>query len=284
MSARDVEFRFLQVVVNHVADERVTVGLLHWDGTELRVAVNPGRVPDVLGAKPDLQSLLRSLETTYFPAAKHTSLGASLDDLMKAPLGEAGLLSWGALKIGQTRDPKAHFEQLAAAVGLVRSSGRRRSMMEPKFVSFAERIALDIACPDLIRAHHVLRGLVEHESPLSWKNGVWRHTFPVDIRASDADGFDRRIERLFGRIDATVPREEVGVIVAVHETDPHVDESLARVEHHIRRNLAGRVEAIRAPVMTGEPDFGAVDNRVRADVASASTRMRDPGGTANTPT
>jgi hypothetical protein len=278
MSVRDVEFRFLQVVANHVADERVTVGLLHWDGTELRIAVNPGRVPDALGAKPDLQSLLRSIETSYLPMAKHPSLSASLDDLIQAPLGEAGLLTWSALKIGQTRDSKTHFEQLASALGLVRSSGRRRSTMEPKFISFAEKIALSIARPDLIRAHHVLRGLVEHESPLSWKNGVWRHTFPVDVRASDANGLDRRIERLFGRIDATVPREEVGVIVAVHETDPYVDESLARIEHHIRLNLAGRVESLRAPVTTGEPSFAAVDQRVRADVGNASARTRNPDG------
>lgn len=45
MPSREVEFRLLPFVTNVAGDERVTVGLVHWDGGTLRTAWGPGPIP-----------------------------------------------------------------------------------------------------------------------------------------------------------------------------------------------------------------------------------------------
>lgn len=266
MTPVTVQFRFLQVVTSHIADERVTVALLHWDGRDLRIAVNASRVPDSVPSKGDLGSMLRALRVGLLARAKAPALNMSLDQLSPVPLGETGLLSWGTLRTGQTSNPQLHFDHLATALGLEPKAARRERTAEPAFWDFSEQIAHELQRPDRIRAHNVVRGLLTHESPLSWRNAVWHHTFPVDVRAQDAKAFFRKLEKMFGRIDASVPREEIGVVVALHERSEVVLDTLARAEEHIAKNLGGRVEALRAPIVQGHPDFGTIATRIRADV------------------
>jgi len=35
---KPIEYRFLQLILSHVAGDRLTLALIHWDGERLRVA------------------------------------------------------------------------------------------------------------------------------------------------------------------------------------------------------------------------------------------------------
>jgi len=262
-----IQFRFLQVVVNHAADERVTVALVHWDGRELRVAVNPTRIPDSIPSKADLGPLLRSLRLSLIARLPQLALPMGFDDLLPLGGGETGLLSWSAVHQGTTADPRGHFEYLARSLNLQRDVLQKaRGSAEPAFAQFAEGLEHEFALPERVRAHFPLKGLADHDSPLSWKNGVWRHTFPLDAPSTDWKGVVRRLERTFGRIDACVPRGDIGVIVALYEPSERLDEILLRTQEHIERNLLGRVQSTLVPVTDGKPDFGALRDQVHKDV------------------
>lgn len=102
-----VEFRFLQVVVSHIADERVTIGLLHWDGTKMRVSTSLARVPGGIPSKADLEDTLRTMRNVK-----------KLTDLCPARATETGLLSWSGVRMAHTNSVQQHFERLSLELGL----------------------------------------------------------------------------------------------------------------------------------------------------------------------
>ena len=201
------------------------------------------------------------------------ALGLALDDYAPVPVGETGLVSWGVLRKGESGNPETHFKQLVSALGLAHEHTMRDKGVEPQFLSFAEGLAASINQPGVLHTRHRLYGLTDYESPLSWKNGRWHHTFPVAISAGKSGKVGSRVQKTLGRIDACVPRDELGVIVAVHdENDPALNESLARAEEYIRKTLEGRVETMRVPVSCGKPNFNALAERVEHDVHNALVR------------
>jgi hypothetical protein len=266
-----VQFRLLQLVVNHVADERVTLALVHWDGVQCRFAASSARVPDTIPSKRDIQRTLHSLRLVARDLQTKPPLDLPLESLFPIFSGHSGLLTWGAARVARTKDPARHFDFLVEQLGLRPAARARRRSRVSRFNDFAEAMAGQLDCAE-IRTHHVVAGLTSYESPLSWKNGIWRHSFPADINTAGMPKLSQRWERLLGRVDACVSRSEVGVLVLIHDSTEEVRESLSKLDEHVQRNLAGRVEAVRAPARGASVDFSAVEDKVRADIAMASRR------------
>ena len=118
-----VEFQLLQLVVSYVGDERVTLGLLHWDGRTLRTHFDRGRTPPWLAIdRDDLDRTMDAIETTVQRWAEQARAGQRLAEVVPVRQGAGSLLVWGPISTGQTRFPGAQYQELLELLHLVPSS------------------------------------------------------------------------------------------------------------------------------------------------------------------
>jgi len=268
MTPQTVKFRLLQVVLSHLADERVTVGLLHWDGSQLRTAFNASRVPEGLETAPELRRFVRAMGSK-FDGMDTPSLPFAFNDITGIRFGEAGLTSWGITRVCQTRRPQEHFDQLASELGLLSQKKAKRSSMRSGLRALGIELVEKLGTSEFISVDVPVQGLIDYESPVSWKNHVWHHTFPIDL-TTGTDSLETRFRKEFGRVDAAVPSGEVGVLVAMCDPGDERILQLSKIEAHISECLAGRIEALRVPKQLGKPDYSQLELRVTKDVATAT--------------
>ena len=121
-----VEFRYLYFVPSHVGDDRLTIALLHWDGDRLRLAHSVERISGPLSShRGALERELSALEQRVRDS--HPKPGVGLDDALRVTTGRGPSLLWSPVRVGQTEDAEAHFEDLRSQLGLIipRDSMRR---------------------------------------------------------------------------------------------------------------------------------------------------------------
>jgi len=106
-----VEFRLVQVVLSHIGDERITVGLVHWDGTTMRVAIGVPRLPrfDNRGSIGAIRSAVKA-DGRRALRAKGPGILADVFPVRGGP-GSA-YPYWTHIRIGESSLPEAHFEEL----------------------------------------------------------------------------------------------------------------------------------------------------------------------------
>lgn len=115
-----VEFQLLQLMVSYVGDERVTLGLLHWDGQVLRSHFDRRRTPAWLAVdRDDLDRTMDAIEAKVSRWAAQARAGQGLADVVPVRQGEGSLLVWGPISTGQTRFPEAQYRELLALLHLV---------------------------------------------------------------------------------------------------------------------------------------------------------------------
>lgn len=267
MVACDVEFRLLQVVVSSVGDERVTLALVHWDGTHFRVATNARRIPDGLGqGAKAVRASLRALRSVV--RAEVSGRGV-LDGV---PEGRGGLLYWGPLRRGRTQSSASHFRRLAneldlriphveAGVLVNRSIGTLLSKL-------GEGLQSSIGQPDRIRVHNVVHGLREYESPLSWRSDQWHHSFPVQLHRDEPEQIVRRVESVLGRIDVSIPLDSRAVVVAAHPESARFVDKLREIAAFVQCSHGDKIRIVGAPAAKGQaPSMRELEACIRRDVA-----------------
>lgn len=108
-----IEYRLLHLVLSSRGDERIVVGVVHWDGFRVRHAWGIHRVPPSMAhIKDDIRACLDALRKKIGVCANGSGV-ARLDDVFGTRLGDSGLLDWGALRVARTYNAKAHFDELA---------------------------------------------------------------------------------------------------------------------------------------------------------------------------
>jgi hypothetical protein len=277
-----VEFRLLQLVVSAVADERVTVGLLHWDGTELRFAASLRRVPDRWSSAglTALQSTLDALkaDTLDFSNRSQRPLTAGIDSVRAVREGHSGVVAWSPIRRARTASSKDHFERLATELALTPASPEARTprtgesprSFRHELASLGERLRGELSDDSRLRVQNEVRGLRDYVSPISWKNSVWHHTFPIALHDPDPDIVVRRIETMLGRVDVCVPPAQRGVLVAAHPARSAVVAQLQEIAAFIERSHGDRVRLIRAPLAkTRQANLSDLEARIRSDIAHA---------------
>lgn len=116
MSQR-VEFRFLQVVLSDVADERLSVLLLHWDGGTLRVARGIRKMPRLPCSVGKLRRDAKAIGREAYKACRRVTDEARMEGLPKIfPVREGHSSScfpyWSPIVSLEAKDSKKHFEEL----------------------------------------------------------------------------------------------------------------------------------------------------------------------------
>ena len=114
MKSTHIEFCLLQAVLCYVTDERVTIGLVHWDGTTLRWAFNPDKLPESFKATPKVAAFVNTLRSKL-------EKGLGLVQIQSiTETDDKHILVWSDLKTSRTRDAKKHFEEAATSLGIRR--------------------------------------------------------------------------------------------------------------------------------------------------------------------
>lgn len=279
MSSRDVEFRLLQLVVSAVADERVTIALLHWDGAQLRFASNSGRLPTNLG--PGGEAIRATLRALRNHVAHRTAGGQGLLDLgvdlvHEVREGRGSMLSWSPIRRGRTSSSEEHFQRLARELQLRMPFGvslQQLTDSAPRLsttlVGLGERLRSTVREPERIRVREVVKGLREYESPLSWRNRIWHHSFPLHLHRDEPEAIVKRVEAVLGRIDVCIPADAAGVVLAVHPAERGYADRLDEIGEFVQASHGGRVRLVRAPIVQARaPSLDALEERILADVAS----------------
>jgi len=286
MRSQRVEFRLLQLLCNPIGDERVTVALIHWDGRQIRFAWNRSKVPRSLAhVRRDTHAVLGSIRKTVHGHEEDLHLSLNLDQAFPVPEGHGSLLVWTPLRIGVTGDPQAHFAELVSVLDL-RVSGEQNedglAHRGPKLARqlsiFGERLvsAMGSAASGRVRIRHTVTGLRDYESPLSWMNGRWRHSFPFNLRTVAEKEIIAKYEKVLGCIDVSLPPDDIGFMIAIGDHDSDMQKRISDIENFIIARCRGRVECMRAfRNEQGLPEFGPLGIRVERDV------MTSLGGESN---
>jgi hypothetical protein len=126
MPAKTVEFRYLQVITNHLSGDRVTVGLAHWDGSALRFACAVASLRGHTGFV-HIERAVRAIERSITQrdeelrsASSGVLVSRTLAELAPGSelIGDA--LVWSEVRRGITGDSAAHFTELGSKLGLLR--------------------------------------------------------------------------------------------------------------------------------------------------------------------
>lgn len=280
MPSRDVEFRMLHLVANVVGDERITVGLVHWDGRELRFAWGAQRVPRSLTAAVDVRSVVSAVAAEAATRSSDLSLDLGLDQMFDVRPGEGSLVAWGPRRIGSTQDGASHFRALVESLHLRETpQGRLLAPLHPsvpkldaRLTTLGNELIAASTRPDRIATLREVEGLRPYRSPLSWMNGRWHHSFPV--RFDDAADLVTKFEKTLGKIDVSLPGDDVGVIVMAHPSSPSIARHVRDATAFVRERQKGRVDCVAAPLKKGTPNLAPLRERIETDVAATARRSR----------
>lgn len=238
-----VELRFLHVLVSPVSGDRVTVGLMHWDGTTIRTACAFHALPPwfALG-REDLESTVRALlrraakRSEKDPRAR-SMLG--LSDAAPVAEGFGASLFWSPVVRAQTGDPEAHFGSVAAEVHLVEDAtvgaASYARAMRKDLIELGKSLARQE--PERIRVSQPVGTLLQITPPVSWLNGRWHHALPIHLHR---DRMERPAFTVVGQVVCAIPDDERAVVVVdVPEQGTREREAMREV-NALRDALAGK--------------------------------------------
>jgi hypothetical protein len=225
MPSKTVEFRYLQVVTNHLSGDRVTVGLAHWDGRELRFASSLAGIRryDLFS---DIARSVKGIRYKISRAAHQSRRGyvaalfeETLSDILPGHVLAGDSLIWSDTRRGTTNDPGSHFAELAGKLSLIPATDDVPRLSMASIHDALEELARDFdTYPDLVRASVPLHDHYAYTSPVSWMNGRWNHAVPLNLDVANRAELESRIRNILARVITAIPENDAPVLVAALPT------------------------------------------------------------------
>lgn len=227
---KKVEFRLLQVILSPISGDRVTVALVHWDGTQLRVAASTHGLAAVdrshrEGIRAAIGDATRKAKRAAEQVASEPVLDLGLAQLLPVREGLGAALYWAPIVTMTTRNAEAHFEELKRDTRLDRARGPRHRrvtlrLMNEQLAALGE--SLMVGNSERVRTAVEVKFKTSFQSPLSWKNGKWHHVVPFSLDGVEESAIDREIQCLYGLVDLSFPKNQVVVVVAATPDGKHL--------------------------------------------------------------
>jgi hypothetical protein len=260
-----VSYRFLTVTVNQATGDRVTVGLLHWDGSSLRFASSARGAP--VAIRRDVERTLADLEhrVSKVPDGQLMLGDATVRDVLFVPEGVGSALFWGDLVLGLTMNSDHHFAQLSEAAGFESVRTRRSSGLSELrrlLVTTGQRLVVEY--PDLVRLDQQTRGHLPFSSPLTWRNTGWHHSVSLSF-AAPSTSVEEQIRSVVGLVRTGLADSESAMIWYV----PPRGEDLVRKVESEMQYLKDELPHLRARSLAppGTEDAAhEIESVVRQDV------------------
>ncbi|MEZ4297414.1 MAG: hypothetical protein R3B70_20800 [Polyangiaceae bacterium] len=271
-----VEYRFLQAVISDVSGDRLTVGILHWDGRALRMASSLAALK--LVPEEHRETLRRVVVARFRKAEKRAAelreqpslYGLSFVFPVREGLGAA--LYWTPVQEAATRDAEAHFQELKVLTHLQEQDDDASAAITNRELTSRLQMALAglaTESPARLKFANTVKHLQPYTVPVSWKNGVWHHALPLSLDGLSEREMARRVRDLVGIIQVCIPVTDVAVPVAVFPAEPARHE-LAREEARVAEKVFSDrgVHIFEAPITDDDVELSPLLERIRTDVRS----------------
>ena len=275
-----VEFRLLQVVLSPVSGDRVTAALVHWDGTNLRVASSPTVLSAIdlayrEGIRTAVEDLVRTAVRRGRELEREQELNVGLAHAFPVREGMGAALYWTPIASRETVDPSAHFVELRREIRLDREPTHRASRVTERrmfdgIVSLGSKLKLEKGAAPWVRTSHEVSYKMKYEVPLSWKNGLWHHAVPFSLDTLDAPAIDEEIRRVYGLVDLSLPTADVAVLVPAMPSAPGANARAERELKVLRLVLKAKrgVDLVVPQTHGRSVDLEPLAKRVRRDLRS----------------
>jgi hypothetical protein len=276
-----VEFRLLQLILSPVSGDRVTLALLFWDGSRLRVAsaLNLGMVEPAHreGIRIAAQDFVSAAEKTArgLEAVPTSRLDFGLAHVFPVRDGYGAALYWAPIVTVQTGNAEAYFAGLVSELRLTRDARARSrrvrtSDVHRRLASVGEALLAEGGDASRVRTDCTLAEKLTYRPPLSWKNGRWHHAVPFSLDGLDEERMAREVERVYGLVELSFPRGDVPVIVAALPPAGGAAAEATRDVELLRTCLAAHDAEIILPERDADTiDLDAFAARVRHDIGSS---------------
>lgn len=260
-----VDYRFLRAVTNPVTGDEATIGVLHWDGVDLRFADALRSVPQDL--RGEVNRVLTSVKdrVSQLPRGQRDLLKQNLAELFPVPEGRGSLVHWGKPVSGLCSSGEDHFAQLVSAAGLetsAKDSHVSKSTVRSWIADAAHRLH-DLA-PEWVQLDRSSPGHIPFEAPVAWKNGVWNFALPWSFDSNK--GLEDQIRDLVGQLTTGLDDQARGAVIFFAPDDSR-DKVLRELSYVEQRVLGTRTSELRQ--LDGQPDTTDLETMVRADVAGS---------------
>jgi hypothetical protein len=274
-----VEFRLLQVILSPVSGDRLTLALLHWDGTNLRVAasrtgIGSMRAPHREGVRVAMDEIVREARKRATSISRKPVLNIGLAHVFPVREGIGAALHWTAIATSITSNAEAHFAALRHELGLDRAPAARRKRITAQRIgqeleAIGEEMRVDVVARDRVRTDFNIEDKLSYRPPLSWKNGRWHHAVPLSLDGYDHAQMEREVQRVYGLVELAFPVDHVPVVVAALASGGDAADEGRRDAELLRTSLARRAVEVVVPERGDDGlVFGALVARVRRDIES----------------
>jgi len=265
-----VEYRLLQFQVSALSGDHLTVALVHWDGSLLRVARSrtalafaPEESRDLLAAS--LNEELRTVER----AARAQEMPSSLSGFHFVRSGTGPALAWTGILSTDVPDPADHFESLVRELRL-RKRDRKDRVTNQKLDAQLRRLGRELSkeFPEVLVDESVTAPIRER-FPISWKNGQWHRAIPFSLDGLTTEQQGRLAQQTVGRVRLSVPASDVPVLIQIVPSGSEASISAKSVMGAVQSELGGRhVEIFQATATTPKTALDDLEARIREDVSA----------------
>lgn len=266
-----VEYCLLQLMLSPLSGDRVTLAVLHWDRSELRVHVSLDCLRWVLFEDRDamraaVNGVVRRARRAARGSHRQTSM-FGLAELMGAVEGDGEALYCAPIvSLPGEVDGGPHFQLLMSELRMVRARWRRLSTSR-----LGRRLeALGRALQDELGAERIrTRMRVERRHgfspPLSWHAGSWHHAIPWSVEPHEQRKLDAETERIYGLVELAIPADHVPIVVA---SMAELNGMARRAIELLRDALSQRAVEVLVVPRSGRSklDFTELVQRIRADL------------------
>jgi hypothetical protein len=269
-----VEYRLLQLVVSHLGGDRLTVGLLHWDGHELRVASS--KAPFAMlprahrsAVRETAAEFIRSARRLERTVKRAPRLDMGLKELFPVREGLGASLHWTPVASLEARDAASHFSELRRSLRLdEQKSGAERRVtranLRARMIALGQE--LHPVAPSRVLVEHTVQNRQTFVTPISWRNGQWHDALPVSFDAGP-ERLDGLAQRFVGLVEMAIPEDHVPVMVAVFPREVSLRARAEAEAAAVKECLARRhLEVFDAGAGAPGIDLGALESRIRGDV------------------
>lgn len=272
-----VEYRMLHVTISPFTGDRLTVALLHWDGTKLRIASSLLPLTHIHATQREhmrraINAKLKRAKIAGRTLEERQGNLYGLAELVRVREGEGSSLSWSPVLSSATHSAHEHFEELRVLARLEQQGREEGEIVTNRALVNYMKVAaeqLSTEMPDRVLISNTIRKQQSLVSPISWKNGRWHHALPFSLDGVDESALEKRVRDMVGTVELCVPSADVPVPIAVLPKDPTLEQAALKGIHAIRECLSARgVEVVELRNQDGDVNLEPLIARIKADVAA----------------
>lgn len=269
----DVSYRVLLYRRGGSLGDRLVLGVVHWDGVELRSAFDEGRVADTALSSDDsaVRGAVRALRAQAAQRADDGSqrelFDRDLRSLFPVMEGVGSSLYWSPVRYAAPTRAQEHFEALCKRHGLSREIRADRDRITAEELrdglrELGERLRARLG--ERVRVDQETHGELPLKTALSWKrkDEGWNHAIAVSFDTSAIREMQRNAFLTSGWLVQGMAVDEQAVVVVAMPRAPEAREDALRCKRALQNVRTSGVRIVEA--RPGKDRFAELEALIEA--------------------